>query len=240
MTPERYGSLFSRIDPSAPRKAGERISGEFSTSYIAHPLVARKIYTQLPKSKIILFLRNPVDRAYSHYVMQLRGAYESQSFERVIEYEMEEFEAMREQFRYCFNLDACHDIECIPDIPIKHHKFGSESYLFTSSDLKKYLYTSYLMRGIYYDAVERYFAVFPREQILIINSERFYDNTVEVLDEICDFLAIDKIEWGTITDTSFGGGASNYYGSPHSYSPMHPDTYEKLTQFYAPYNEKLF
>ena len=50
----------------------EEISGDFSQSSLAHPLIPRRIYSQIPYAKIIILLRNPIDRAYSHYVMNLR------------------------------------------------------------------------------------------------------------------------------------------------------------------------
>lgn len=43
------------------------ISGEFSTSYFYHPEVADRINRYLPNIKLLVCLRNPVDRAYSNY-----------------------------------------------------------------------------------------------------------------------------------------------------------------------------
>lgn len=46
---------------------------EATPSYIFHPEVADRIYKRFPKIKILIILRNPIERAYSHYQMNIRG-----------------------------------------------------------------------------------------------------------------------------------------------------------------------
>ncbi|WP_164525487.1 sulfotransferase domain-containing protein [Siminovitchia acidinfaciens] len=60
------------------------MTGE-ATGYLKFPNVARKIHKVLPKIKLILILRNPVDRAYSHYHMHLRKGIISIPFEKAIQ-----------------------------------------------------------------------------------------------------------------------------------------------------------
>ena len=45
----------------------EKAIGEASPGYICHPASPKRIYDALPDIKIILILRNPIDRAYSQY-----------------------------------------------------------------------------------------------------------------------------------------------------------------------------
>jgi Sulfotransferase domain len=45
----------------------EEITGEGTPIYFVHPQVARRIFDYNPKIKLIVLLRNPVDRAYSQY-----------------------------------------------------------------------------------------------------------------------------------------------------------------------------
>lgn len=54
-----YNEQFSECDAHAVR-------GEFSTSYLRNPSAARRIAEAVPNAKIIVSLRNPVDRAISH------------------------------------------------------------------------------------------------------------------------------------------------------------------------------
>ena len=50
----------------------KKVVGEASVSYLYYPLIANKIFEYNPKAKIIILLRNPVQRAFSHYLMDKR------------------------------------------------------------------------------------------------------------------------------------------------------------------------
>lgn len=63
--PQWYASLF---DP-AP---ADRIVGEKSADYLAHPLAAERMASALPDARLIVQLRDPVQRAYSDYCMLFR------------------------------------------------------------------------------------------------------------------------------------------------------------------------
>lgn len=62
---EHYRSLFDAALPGQMR-------GEKSADYFAHPHAARRIAATLPDVRLVLQLRNPVDRAYSDYKMLFR------------------------------------------------------------------------------------------------------------------------------------------------------------------------
>ncbi|MGB3768658.1 MAG: sulfotransferase [Phormidesmis sp.] len=66
VTIERYEALFDA--------AGEAIAlGEASPNYLfAHEQAVPNIQTYIPHAKLIAILRNPVERAYSDYLMSLR------------------------------------------------------------------------------------------------------------------------------------------------------------------------
>ena len=71
-TKEQYQSLFINKNLIYSPVKGQRISGEYSTSYLLNPLVPRRVAARLPDTKIIVLLRNPVERAYSHFIMSRR------------------------------------------------------------------------------------------------------------------------------------------------------------------------
>jgi hypothetical protein len=49
-------------------------------------LTARRIHDELPDVKIIALLRDPIDRSFSHYKMQLQRGYERRPFDDVVRY----------------------------------------------------------------------------------------------------------------------------------------------------------
>jgi hypothetical protein len=61
-----------------------KILGEGSVSYLYYPKVPVKIKEYNPSSKIIIMLRHPVDRAYSHYLMDYGLGLIDVSFEEVM------------------------------------------------------------------------------------------------------------------------------------------------------------
>jgi len=69
------------------RRKDAVITGEASPSYLMHPLVPRRVHGAFPQMRLIALLRNPVDRAYSHYQMNVRKGIEALSFEDAVEQE---------------------------------------------------------------------------------------------------------------------------------------------------------
>ncbi len=76
-TEEKYNGLFNT-------QKKDVIFGEGSVSYLFYPTVAQDIKVYNPMAKIIIMLRNPVERAFSHYLMDYRLGLVSDSFEDII------------------------------------------------------------------------------------------------------------------------------------------------------------
>lgn len=72
-----YRSVFSGALPG-------QLIGEDSTTYLCAPDAARRIASLLPDAKLIALLRDPVDRAYSQYLHDVRAGRHSLSFERTL------------------------------------------------------------------------------------------------------------------------------------------------------------
>ena len=58
--------------------------GEASVSYLFYPKVSKRIFTYNKDARIIIILRNPVDRAYSHYKMDFRLGFVKRDFEDLV------------------------------------------------------------------------------------------------------------------------------------------------------------
>ena len=75
-----FGSRFSRGEDWYRRhfptglelRRYQAITGEGSTSYLAHPHAAERIHQVVPRAKMIALLRDPVDRAISNYFHEKR------------------------------------------------------------------------------------------------------------------------------------------------------------------------
>jgi hypothetical protein len=157
------------------------ITGESSPSYLfmGH-VVAERIRREVPAAKLIFLLRNPVDRAFSHYHHDLLRGRLKQSFAQIIDQELTKPE-------------------------------------------------NYLKRGHYAEQLEHFFRLFPKEQILIFNSDDFNESMQKVVAKTCDFLGIDKTV-PIIYKKSHVGGYKDQ---------MDPMVRKKLTDYYAPFNRDL-
>jgi hypothetical protein len=87
--PERFANgagWYRRCFPQSGWKDGRRsITGEASPSYLFDPPVAKRMAEVVPQARLIALLRNPIDRAYSHYQMQVKRGTEPRPFEEAIE-----------------------------------------------------------------------------------------------------------------------------------------------------------
>lgn len=73
-----YQKFFSDI----PQQA--KAYGEVTPMYLCDPEAPQRIAQDLPNIKLIYILRNPIERAYSHYWMAFRKGHIKKSFESVV------------------------------------------------------------------------------------------------------------------------------------------------------------
>ncbi|MEP2671018.1 MAG: sulfotransferase [Cyclobacteriaceae bacterium] len=65
----------------------EKAIGEKTPSYSYHPLVPERIAQHFPKIRLIWILRDPIERAYSHYQFFVQKGIEKSPFEKAIKRE---------------------------------------------------------------------------------------------------------------------------------------------------------
>lgn len=154
-----YRSHFPKI--SSLKKAGA-IVGEASPYYLFHPHSARRIYDLIPHVKLILLLRNPSERAVSHYFHERRHGTESLSIQDA------------------FNQEDIRIADELKRMVADPH--------YQSPAHQRY---SYLRRGIYAGQIETYLEFFPAENMLILKAEDFFSNPAETVKKTYRFLAVD-------------------------------------------------
>ncbi|MBA2681853.1 MAG: sulfotransferase domain-containing protein [Ktedonobacteraceae bacterium] len=139
------------------------VTGEASPYYLFHPHVPKRAAAMVPHVKLIVLLRNPVDRAYSQYFHGIEMGYEHLSFEEAL---------AQEETR-------THEEE--------GHILTNEQYY-----SHNHQYYTYRARGLYVDQLQRWMDFFPREQFLIIKSEDFYANPDAVFSQTLAFLNLSQ------------------------------------------------
>lgn len=153
----------SQFPPEAKEK--NLLTGEASPYYLFHPLVPKRVKLLFPDVKLIVMLRNPVTRAWSHYNHEVRWGFENLSFEEAIAHESERLAGEVQKM------------------------FFDETYY--SYNHQHY---TYLSRGIYADQLRTWLELFPKEQFLILQSEAFYANPADTLTQTLAFLELPPVE----------------------------------------------
>ena len=244
-----YQKLFVNESPIINPGPGDYVSGEFSTSSLIHPLVPRRVRANLPEVKVFVLLRNPVDRAYSHFMMAKSAGLEKEcSFEEIIRKEIDESSELLAAHERGFlsaagDSKSCYSkIDGTPVYVAKHEKGWPERRLRDDLDLRDFYFQSYVFRSLYHDQLHRWLRLFAREQLMIIQSERFFDNPAETMLDVADFLGLEPFEFQSADQLqrSWDAGASNALEEPQKYTAMENTTRELLADFFEPYNQQLY
>ncbi len=75
---DEYYNLFSTAESN-------QLIGESTAIYLRDPETPKKIYQANPNAKIIFMLRDPIERAFSHYLMYVKNGYENLPFSKKLE-----------------------------------------------------------------------------------------------------------------------------------------------------------
>ena len=191
---------YKRHFPEPKSKKKSLITGEATPYYILHPHAPARVKATLPDTKLILMLRDPVERAFSHYKHHVKFKVEPLAFDEAIKAESE-------------RLDGEWD-KMIRD----------QSY--NSYNIQMY---SYLTRGVYVTQLERWLAHFPREQVLLLQSEEFFTNPEKAYLETLHFLGLPDHQLDTYQKFNPGKNES-----------ISPAARRYLIDYFKPYNERLF
>ena len=144
------------------REGREATTGEATPYYVAHPLALKRIAQDLPGVKLLIILRNPVGRAYSHFRHERAlGREPLASFEEALDSESERLAG---------------EVERICAEP-HYYSFAHQNF-------------SYVTRGLYARQLKGLFQFFPRQDIHLVSSERLRSNPAETYAEVLQFLRL--------------------------------------------------
>jgi hypothetical protein len=181
-----------------PARRREAI-GEASPSYLLHPLAPERVAGLLPDARLIALLRNPVDRAFSHYQHEVALGREPLSFEDALAAEDERLRGEVERM-------------------LRDPTYFSHAW---------WNYT-YAARGRYAEQLERWYAAFPRERLLVLLTEELAQDPGPTYRRVLDFLGLEP-------------HALDAYPRifEREYEQMHTDTRAELEASFAESNRRL-
>lgn len=93
-----------------------------------------------------------------------------------------------------------------------------------------YVRASYKSRGLYAEQLERYFALFRRQQLLVLNSEELFRDPVSVLEQVYAFLGVEAQMPANLKPRNVGKNRQKVEERVYSY----------LSEYFEPHNDRLF
>ncbi len=146
----------------------EMVVGECSPYYLFHPEVPSRIRETIPSVRLVVLLRNPVDRALSHFRHERKNGSEKEV-----------------DFQSAWDLEEA-------------RLAGTEERLSSGASVYEEAHNrfSYTSRGDYASQLGRWFSLFDRAQIHIIRSEDLFNSPEKVIAGLFEFLGLPMVELG--------------------------------------------
>ena len=132
---------------------------------MVHPHAMHRIAEDLPGVKLIVMLRNPVDRAYSGYHHAVNRGFETRDL------------------RTAFRDETAMLEEELPKM--------LDDVFFNS---RKHQFCSYVHRGYYAEQLKAIYELFPKDDVFIVESNDFFTNTSAATNRVFEFLGLPPHE----------------------------------------------
>lgn len=136
----------------------QQVRGDITPYYLFHPRAARNIRRTIPEARLIVLLRDPVERTLSQYFHARRLGFESLDLEAALAAEDERLDGAEQRLVLPGSRDHSHQ---------KH---------------------SYASRSRYEQQLSRYETLFPAEQMLVLKSEDLFNHPGVTWTRLLQFL----------------------------------------------------
>ncbi|MGL5508201.1 MAG: tetratricopeptide repeat protein [Microcoleaceae cyanobacterium] len=157
-----YGAHFPNLS-AHENQHNNLLTGEATPNYMYSQVVCQRIYDCLPEVKLIVVLRNPIDRGISHYYMAKKIGIEKRDLTTVINQEIQVLKKLPQ------NLDNLKNLATV------------------SNQLKTG--KNYFQSGLYIYFLVRWLEKFSN-QILILSNEEMSKNPDQVMADTYEFLGL--------------------------------------------------
>jgi len=139
------------------------VTGESSPYYMHHPLAAGRLAAALPEVRLIVLMRDPIERAWSAYKHESARGYEDQPFEVALDLEPSRLDGEVERL--------------VADPSYRSHSHQHQAYV---------------TRGRYADQIRRLHRHVDADRVLLVESERFFADPAPTYLSVLDFLGLPR------------------------------------------------
>lgn len=217
---------------------------EKTPSYLVDPDVPALIHSICSwKPKILVMLRNPIERAYSHYKMEREKLRVKEDFETVIR---KEIAYMQQVGISSAPLLSASGVQQFAD-QLDPNQFqlppscaGVDIDRAHKQVMTNFTNTNFLQRGMYARQLQRWIQYFPLgESLLVLKFEDLQADPASIYQQILDFLGAPSYDLQPEDFVKAYKTRGQYRRKGMVHPPMSNDTRRYLEQFFMPYNELL-
>ena len=155
------GHFPLRATARARRRGGPVHTGESSPYYMFHPHAVTRIAHDLPDARLLMLVRDPVERAYSAHAHEYARGFETLAFDEAIAAEPTRIDGIEQQMI---------DDPLLDSAPFQHN--------------------AYLARGRYIEQIERIVDIVGSERLHVVDSGDFFSDPAESFREVETFLGL--------------------------------------------------
>jgi len=207
----------------------DKMSGDSSVGNLAHCSVPKRLYSNCGHAtKVIVLLRDPLERFQSNFRMRvrLRKMYSNHAYISISSVVDKEINVFNQQVSLLKSIETSD----LSSYPSGHELRGAFC-----------IPKNMVFDGLYYVHLHNWLCNFPAENILILNTEQFYDFTVESLATVMDFVGLRPLTDYKMKNIAsavynYGGGLENEL----SFRKLNMQDRKKLMAIYESFNNKLF
>ena len=138
--------------------------GTASPQYMGNSLTPARIHEMMPDVRLIALLRNPIDRAYSHYTMSVRRGNENRDFDAAVD-DLLKLEALN---------DARMSMPGIEPGDTQENESGH-----------------YVVWSEYGRILNDFLKYFPKEQLMVVYMDDLMANPGEIYRQVIEFIGIE-------------------------------------------------
>lgn len=145
-----------------PIQRDTKVTFEVSGFYSMHPLAPSRIAKDLPQVRLVMMIRDPVQRAYSAWKHESARGFEDQPFPVALDLEAKRLEGEVERIL----ADPSYR-----SFALRHH--------------------AYVGRGRYTDHILRFHEAVGPDRLYVMDADRFFENPVEEYARLCEWLGLE-------------------------------------------------
>ena len=202
----------------------DKISGDSSVGNLVNCLVPERLYKSCGRAvKVIILLRDPLERYESNFRIRVRSNVKRMnSNSKISTFLMTEIHRLYEMFLQ-------------RDINMNDLTADINALLCLYGPARNCIY-----EGMYYVHLHNWLCNFPAENILILNTEEFYNNSKHVFSHVLNFVGLKPFDdeiLNTITQVKY-----NYdfeVEDEPDYRQLSSSDRKRLLTIYKPFNKKL-